>query len=63
MMMSGPDPDWIAAVIRGWRSFALIVSNVTSIFIRRLYSTSCRLTSVSPSGMKSTHWSRWSLVV
>src|SRR5947208_1854656 len=61
-MMSAPLPDWIAAVMRAWRSFALIVSSVTSIFICRLYSAIIRLSSASPSGMKSTHWRRWSFV-
>src|SRR5947207_7660042 len=61
-MMSVPLPDWIAAVMRAWRSFALIVSSVTSIFICRLYSAIIRLSSASPSGMKSTHWRRWSFV-
>src|SRR6266581_1961387 len=37
-MMSAPLPDWIAAVMRAWRSLALIVSSVTSIFICLLYS-------------------------
>src|SRR2546422_303913 len=59
-MMSAPLPDWIAAVMRAWRSLALIVSSVTSIFICLLYSAIRRLSSASPSGMKSTHCRRWS---
>src|SRR5881397_2935960 len=61
-MMSAPLPDWIAAVMRAWRSLALIVSSVTSIFICLLYSAIRRLSSASPSGMKSTHCRRWSFV-
>src|SRR5207245_871776 len=59
-MMSAPRRDWIAAVMRAWRSLALIVSSVTSIFICLLYSAIRRLSSASPSGMKSTHCRRWS---
>src|SRR5215831_5420407 len=61
--MSGPDPDWMAAVMRVWRSFSLIVSRLTSIFICRPYSASWRLSSASPCGMKSTRKRRWSRVV
>src|SRR5919197_4319518 len=61
-MMSAPLPDWIAAVMRACRSLALIVSSVTSIFICLLYSAINRLSSASPSGMKSTHCRRWSFV-
>src|SRR5438445_575051 len=61
-MMSAPLPDWIAAVMRAWRSLALIVSSVTSTFICLLYSAISRLSSASPSGMKSTHCRRWSFV-
>src|SRR5262244_3170329 len=61
--MSGPDPDWMAAVMRVWRSFSLIVSRLTSIFICRPYSASWRLSSASPCGMKSTRERRWSRVV
>ena len=61
-MMSGPAPDWMAAVMRACRSLALMVSNTTSTFVCLVYSATCRRTSVSPSGMKSTHWSRWILV-
>src|SRR5437762_1343888 len=29
-MMSGPEPDWMAAVTRGWRSLALMNSKTSS---------------------------------
>ena len=53
-MTSGPEPDWIAAVIRGWRSFALMVSSVTSAPSAFDASGICRFSSASDSGMKST---------
>src|SRR5215470_8324674 len=59
MMMSGPEPDWMAAVMRAWRSLALMVSTVTLVLVCELYSAHWRRSSVSPSGMKSTHCSRW----
>ena len=52
--MSGPEPDWIVAVMRVCRSFSLMVSSTTSIFICFPYSASWRLSSASPCGMKST---------
>src|SRR2546428_11289257 len=61
-MMSAPLPDWIVAVMRAWRSLALIVSSVTSTFSCLLYSAISCLSSASPSGMKSTHCRRWSFV-
>src|SRR5437762_4123822 len=54
MKMSAPEPDWIAAVMRGWRSFALIVSSTTSAPSALEASGIWRLSSTSDSGMKST---------
>src|SRR5215831_15504824 len=59
MMMSGPEPDWMAAVMRACRSLALMVSTVTLVLVCELYSAHWRRSSASPSGMKSTHCSRW----
>src|SRR5215470_1481588 len=53
-MMSAPLPDWMAAVMRGCRSLALMNSNVTSAPSARLASGAWRLSSTSASGMKST---------
>src|SRR5213595_3820972 len=54
LKMSAPEPDWTAAVMRGCRSLALIVSNW--IFAPSAFSASgiWRLSSTSDSGMKST---------
>src|SRR5215467_5552092 len=59
MMMSGPEADWMAAVMRACRSLALMVSTVTLVLVCELYSAHWRRSSASPSGMKSTHCSRW----
>src|SRR5262245_61015851 len=52
--MSGPLCDWMAAVIRGCRSLALMVSSVTSAPRALEASTICFLSSTSQAGMKST---------
>src|SRR5437764_487775 len=52
--MSAPEPDWIAAVMRGCRSLALMNSNVTSAPSAFAASGAWRLSSTSASGMKST---------
>src|SRR5438093_4736703 len=52
--MSAPEPDWIAAVMRGCRSLALMNSNVTSAPSAFDASGAWRLSSTSASGMKST---------
>ena len=62
MKMSAPAPDWTAAVIRGCRSLALIVSSVTSAPRALEASGIWRFSSTSASGMKSTQRTRWSLV-
>src|SRR5713226_2444627 len=54
MMMSGPLPDWMAAVMRGWRSLALMNSNTTSAPRALEASPACRFSSTSQAGMKST---------
>src|SRR6185295_9726940 len=61
-MMSAPEPDWIAAVIRGCRSLALMNSKVTSAPSAFEASGACRRSSTSASGMKSTQRTMWSLV-
>src|SRR6266446_6039119 len=53
-MMSAPLPDWMAAVMRAWRSLALMNSNVTSAPSALEASGAWRLSSTSASGMKST---------
>ncbi len=53
-MMSGPEPDCIAAVMRAWMSLALMNSNTTSAPRALLASPACRLSSTSQAGMKST---------
>ena len=60
--MSAPDPDWMAAVMRGWRSLALMVSNVTSAPSALEASGICRFSSTSDSGMKSTQRTQCSLL-
>src|SRR5216117_1423175 len=55
MMMSGPAPDWIAAVIRGCRSLALMNSKTTSAPRAFEASLAWRLSSTSHAGTKSTH--------
>src|SRR4029453_12088601 len=60
--MSAPEPDWTAAVMRGWRSLALMVSRVTSAPSALEASGIWRLSSTSDSGMKSTQRTQWSLV-
>jgi len=52
--MSAPDPDWMAAVIRGCRSLALMVSSWISAPSAFDASAIERLSSTSDSGMKST---------
>src|SRR6266478_4244510 len=61
-MMSAPEPDWMAAVMRGCRSLALMNSNVTSAPSALEASGAWRLSSTSASGMKSTQRTRCSLV-
>src|SRR5262245_20495470 len=60
--MSAPVPDEIAAVIRAWRSLALIVSRVTSAPSALEASGICFRSISSPAGTKSTHRTRWSFV-
>src|SRR5437867_1328089 len=60
--MSAPDPDCTAAVMRGCRSLALIVSNVTSAPSALEASGICRFSSTSDSGMKSTQRTQCSFV-
>src|SRR5258705_1624747 len=60
--MSAPEPDWTAAVMRGWRSLALMVSSVTSAPRALEASGIWRLSSTSDSVMKSTNGTQWSLV-
>ena len=62
LKMSAPAPDCTAAVIRGWRSLALMVSSVTSAPRALEASGIWRLSSTSDSGMKSTHRTQCSLV-
>src|SRR5919197_1177987 len=61
-MMSAPLPDWMAAVMRGCRSLALMNSNVTSAPRAFDASGAWRLSSTSASGMKSTQRTMCSLV-
>src|SRR5262245_14970039 len=61
-MMSAPLPDWMAAVMRGWRSLALMNSSCTSAPSAFEASGACRLSSTSASGMKSTQRTMCSLV-
>src|SRR6266850_2462874 len=61
-MMSAPLPDWMAAVMRGCRSLALMNSNCTSAPSALEASGACRLSSTSASGMKSTHRTMCSLL-
>src|SRR5256712_9356626 len=61
-MMSAPLPDWMAAVMRGCRSLALMNSNCTSAPRALEASGACRLSSTSASGMKSTHRTMCSLL-
>jgi hypothetical protein len=52
--MSGPEPDWIAEVLRAWMSLALIVSIVSLIPSAFWHSgTICFRSSSSEAGMKS----------
>src|SRR6266536_4382632 len=53
-MMSGPDPDCMAAVIRGWRSLPLMNSKTTSAPSALEASGAWRFNSTSHAGMKST---------
>jgi hypothetical protein len=62
LKMSAPDPDWMAAVIRGCRSLALIVSRVTSAPRALDASGIWRFSSTSDSGMKSTQRTQCSFV-
>ena len=62
MKMSAPEPDWIAAVMRGCRSLALIVSSTTSAPRALEASGICRFSSTSDSGTKSTQRTQCSLV-
>src|SRR5437016_1838936 len=52
--MSGPEPDWMPAVMRGCRSLALMNSNCTSAPSALEASGAWRFSSTSASGMKST---------
>ena len=59
MKMSGPVPDWIAAVMRAWMSLALIVSTVS--FMPRSFSHCLAispLSSTSEAGTKSAQRSQ-----
>ena len=60
--MSAPEPDWIAAVMRGWMSLALMVSSMISAPSALPASTACRFSSTSAAGMKSTQRTMWSFV-
>ncbi len=60
--MSAPEPDWTAAVMRGWRSLALMVSSVTSAPSALEASGIWRLSSTSDSGTKSFQRTQCSLV-
>src|SRR6266850_2743785 len=60
--MSAPLCDWMAAVMRGCRSLALMNSRLTSAPSALEASGACRLSSTSASGMKSTQRTMWSLV-
>src|SRR4026207_1469155 len=62
MKMSAPAPDWTAAVIRGCRSLALMVSSVTSAPRALEASGIWRFSSTSDSGTKSTQRTQCSLV-
>src|SRR5262245_35012775 len=61
-MMSAPLPDWMAAVIRGCKSLALMNSNVTSAPSAFDASGAWRRSSTSASGMKSTQRTMCSFV-
>src|SRR6267378_3982813 len=61
-MMSGPLPDEIAAVMRAWRSLALIRSSVTSAPRALEASGICLARTSSAAGTKSFQRRRWSLV-
>src|SRR4029434_2436545 len=52
--MSAPLPDWMAAVMRGCRSLALMNSNWTSAPSALDASPACFFSSTSQAGMKST---------
>src|SRR5689334_2193392 len=60
--MSAPLPDWMAAVMRGCRSLALMNSNTTSAPSALEASGACRFSSTSASGMKSTQRTMCTLV-
>src|ERR1700674_1533532 len=62
-MTSGPEPDWIDAVVRAWISLALIVSNLSVMPSAFWHSgtISLRITS-SEAGTKSTQRSQWTVV-
>src|SRR2546427_574858 len=63
MMMSAPEPDWMAAVMRGCRSLALIVSSWTSTPSALPASgRSCWRRIWSPAGRKSTQGNRCTFV-
>ena len=53
-MMSGPAPDWMAAVMRACMSLALMNSKTTSAPSALEASPACRFSSTSHAGMKST---------
>ena len=58
--MSAPAPEEIAAVMRDWMSFALIVSIVISAPSAFPASTACFLSASSAAGTKSTQRTMWS---
>ena len=58
--MSAPAPEEMAAVMRGWMSFALIVSIVISAPSAFPASTACFLSASSAAGTKSTQRTMWS---
>src|SRR6266536_3028969 len=62
LKMSAPAPDWMAAVMRAWRSLALMVSSTHSAPSALEASGIWRFSSTSDSGMKSTQRTQCSLV-
>src|SRR4051794_27750376 len=62
MMMSAPDPDWMAEVMRDCRSLALTVSTFSVMPVAFLHSSVILLLSkASEAGTKSVQRSQWTL--
>src|SRR3954452_9062583 len=62
MMMSAPDPDWMAEVMRDCRSLALTVSTFSVMPVAFLHSSVILLLrKASEAGTKSVQRSQWTL--